>query len=1530
MGNIKTLNFKVILDDAAFNKQIKSDIQAAENLNISLSNYLNLRRRAQSGRYISKAEEQTAIRLSNIKRAQAVNEERIRRAKTQTLEAQIRLNSAVAQQNRHYTTQKELLSKIQGLVYGSATVMMAQRFVRELANISGEFEKQKVALEAITQDTAAADKLYSQIKALAVESPFTFKELISYTKQLSAFSIPTDELYETTKMLADVSAGLGVGLDRIILAYGQIRSASFLRGQEVRQLTEAGIPILNMLAEKFSKIEGSAISAAQVFNKISAREVPFEMVEEVFKEMTSEGGKFYKMQETLAETLSGKISNLTDAYENMLSEIGEQKDGVLKGTVDWLRKLIDNYEETGKTIIWLTSIYGAFKATSIATEAIAKIKSIYKYTSAVAGKLDKDVFSVLIARGLKSVNVYALIAAAVAALGVGIWKLVTAKTAEKKVNDAIADNAEENVKRTAEEVAQLDNLYAKLRMAKEGTEEYDAAKQKIASTYAAQINQLKQESEGVLDVANSYDRLKESIISANNELAYNNTVITVQKVYDNERNEILKAAQKYYDNIVGKYKTGGDPVEYNKRVAKGLGAIQLILGTITEEEYLREYPEAIQDIEGWNNYGSINGGHTEGYLGLLVRRMRENDKANEAAKKRIADFYGISEEEAEKAAEIIKEKYIEVAQGVLAKHNITSTKGSYGLWIDYDSAHRKEYSDYVKTLRDNWEDVKQQIADAGNEMIDTAPLKKQKKIIEDIAAAYGISLEKSSDGTSSRTRRNPYTEAIEGLKELIDLIKQYNDLVEVGMSPDTAKTLVFGLDYEGPTDTETAINDFYSKALGKPVTLDFSFGSKLPEEQLKEFGATEQQLQDLEKGTDEALDYRKEQIEKTVDLMKEAKDLAEQQKTTEEEIAEIEKKRVNIEALDMDESTKKKAIDELNEQLSELKGNVNNINFTEFWQTLNDLDESGNFKIARDYIAEAQTLYDKIKGGDIGVTEKKKDGTPKGVKITKTEAEQLGLSELVIEQMFGSNEYLVLTAKQVETLGEKTKELLESWRQSNVPISTFFKSLKNGAKENETEIEYLKRLREEGTAASNAISDLGSTLSEIANTAGLENIGSILSSTGSAAGSILENYASIKAIIKGKKEGEKFSQQDNASIAKSSLSIFSSAFSWISSIYRIVSNIIEEQRQLNEELARANQEAQKAIEIARDARAVDMYEGIFGTNELGQYQEYVKIAKKYRDSVLNAQSTLNSKYTTLEGEGLGGMWRQTMNTKGVYADTRNWWQKLWGSTNGLTSLNDFLESNGGLNYDNLKAYYDAYSSYLSEENKLLVEGLLSDWEQYEEAIEQIDSYAESIFGNTADNIADAWLDAFLETGNAYADLGDLVSDVSEQMAKDVVKAMLLDNIFTDDAKQQIVEYLANGDVDKAAEYFDNLVSASEGLLPSVQAFLEKMEPYMEEGKEGTSDLEDSIEGVTEDTAELIASYINGIRADVSIAKLQRATIIEQIKALTASQIPSLTEYLNTISAHTFDIAKSTQDILSTLESAITTEAGFPSFRVLEE
>jgi hypothetical protein len=320
----------------------------------------------------------------------ALAEQRLTNARMQAARASGTHNAAMTKENTALSSQSRIARELKNQIANVYSIYTLERFVRGLYTIGGEFQKQHIALTSILGDGMKAETIFNRIKDLAVVSPFQFKELASYTKQLSAYSIPYEELYDTTKRLADISAGVGVDMGRIILAYGQVRSAAFLRGQELRQFTEAGIPLVDELAKRFTILENKVVSAGDVFDKISRKEVSFGMVKDVLWELTDEGGKFYNMQEALAESLAGKWSNLQDAWDVMMADIAESNSGVLSDSLDLLTKLMNHWEDFAKVFIPIITSYGTYKTVALLASSVnlKLIKTFISLTASVRSLKD--------------------------------------------------------------------------------------------------------------------------------------------------------------------------------------------------------------------------------------------------------------------------------------------------------------------------------------------------------------------------------------------------------------------------------------------------------------------------------------------------------------------------------------------------------------------------------------------------------------------------------------------------------------------------------------------------------------------------------------------------------------------------------------------------------------------------------------------------------------------------------------------------------------------------------------------------------------------------------------------------------------------------------------------------------------------------------------------------------------------------------------------------------------------------------------
>ena len=292
-------------------------------------------------------------------------------------------------------------------------------YINKMIEVRAQFELQQVALRAILQDKQKADQVFQQVQQMALQSPFSIMQMTTFTKQLAAYRIEADKLVGTTKMLADVSAGLGVDMQRLILAYGQVKAANYLRATEVRQFTEAGLNIAGELAKYFSELQGKMISVGDVMEMITKRMVRFEDVEEVFKRVTSAGGIFYDMQRKQSETLWGQLQRIKDAISIMFNEIGKSNQSTISTILNLVRSLINHWRMLAPII----STVGAAMATVLAVKGIqAFITSLRTMGAAVATLALKW-------RGVAAAAEAAAVAERGATMATGIGVAVTVVTA---------------------------------------------------------------------------------------------------------------------------------------------------------------------------------------------------------------------------------------------------------------------------------------------------------------------------------------------------------------------------------------------------------------------------------------------------------------------------------------------------------------------------------------------------------------------------------------------------------------------------------------------------------------------------------------------------------------------------------------------------------------------------------------------------------------------------------------------------------------------------------------------------------------------------------------------------------------------------------------------------------------------------------------------------------------------------------------------------------------------------------------------
>ena len=428
--------------------------------------------------------------------------------------------------------------KLSGVITAAFAINTLKRFVNQMITVRGEFELQHKSLQVLIGDVDKANALWDKTVALAVKSPFRVKDLVTYTKNLAAYRVEADKLYETNKMLADISSGLGVDMNRLILAFGQVKAANFLRGTELRQFSEAGVNMLEELAKRFTMLEGRAVSVGEVFERVSKRMVSFRDVEAVLKNLTSEGGTFYQMQEKQSETLKGMIMNLKDSIDLAFNEMGESTESVTKKAVNAVRNLVDNWEKfkpviSGITVALVSTLVGV---------GVAKVVKGFQ----LAGQAIKEVFT-LIKTGTMAASAGAGPWVALFAVVTGVVVAITqalgsVNRLQKELNKIYA----EDTGNLDKSIARYQDLVNRLREANKGSQERRDIVEKLNNEYGQYLDFIVTEQTKIEQLVNSYDllvkRMKEKAAAATYEKAF-------AEISDQYAKKIL-SAQKDFEKVL--------------------------------------------------------------------------------------------------------------------------------------------------------------------------------------------------------------------------------------------------------------------------------------------------------------------------------------------------------------------------------------------------------------------------------------------------------------------------------------------------------------------------------------------------------------------------------------------------------------------------------------------------------------------------------------------------------------------------------------------------------------------------------------------------------------------------------------------------------------------------------------------------------------------------------------------------------------------------------------------------------------------
>ena len=1489
MANLENLNFAVILDDKQFNQQMAKVQAAADAFNTTMSNALAISGVKGGTENIRELVKE----LKNAEKAQRDLNAAVKAAPSEKIV--IRHKDALTATNAKLFDTAKMLRTIGTLTGGAFSVYGLRRFLSTLIEVTGQFEVQKMALRTMLQDIDAADKIFQDLYRFSSNSTYRFSELAKYSKQLAAFNIGKDSLLETTKMLGDVASGVGVSMDRIILAYGHVKSSGFLRGIQLRSFAQNGVPVLDELAKMFSELEDRAVSLGEVFDKMTKREIPFEMVEEAFKRMTSEGGKFYQMQEVLAKTLAGQINILKGRWENLMYAIGEANDGILKKLVSSVSNLISSSEEFGKFLVQLISTFGAYK--------------VAQYV--IIGLTDKMAFAnlrlVKTFHALHLSNPYVAIAAAVAALTFVIIRHNKELSASEKITKALEDTTKKYDQALASEIRELDLLYGALKSAKEGTDEYNEAKLAIEKRFDPYIQQLKNEGIEVNNLANIYDHLAERVKNAskerfladaqsgisaaygeaeqNAEDAFVRLLPRIKEVLGREASPDEEGALRHY------IRTGGKNDLYKALASELSGAVKDVVMDIndptgqTQRQTVRLTGQGIiDDLTGIkNNLDIASIAYTDA--------MRDAAKRFDAASRETSGVRpGDPRDWAKQVNSVLNTLDPEIIKkaGLGLKEN----EGYYEYLERVGKEYKQINEEKDKALSTD-KASKELLLDAIRQ-VDAAL---EGNILSDVR--YNKTPWKGSDKTEKENR-----DKIRDLNKEASVIQKYKDVYD-SLRPylsesQTASALesLFGIKFSS-TDFDTQLDRIIVKLaeLGEEgqqaaeslrATLGKDTAQDLKKSLAAQDKATEMLADYLAKdfgieGEGVAAQISKILVDLTNKNLKADKEL-------EKFIEELDKgevgRKLEIAAQHAGEFSALKGLGLLDEkgqdELVDSYWKKWREEQIKAWKEKMKLEKQANQKMSNEQIVGKADEIFKIQTGGLDLTNFN-DKTISQLRAIRHELLQMTFPAAIAEAIDDPETLERLANALAKLQGDALKKV-------DLVIS-------------DKNVQAAKRLASAFFGIGDALSNAGETLDNDV----LVGMGKMVSVAEEVVGVIAENETLMKSI-----SGEA------SELAEEGSNLAESA-DWITMIVKLVliaiKQIVEVAGQAKEETLALKQAAVEAREALFNQNMADGVESVFGSNLTRQIRNANVELEKLRANMrmMSSGATLSkmaSQHALFKKSGLFNMGHTpfTLNDA-AYA----------------TGLSVIDERYGILNKDLLEIILNTYN--LEEESRIWLESALTDVENYIEAMDTLKDVMGDVFGNIAQSAAETIVDSWVEAGDAALNYADILDDVAKSYAKMLIQSAILDDVLNEDEVNRVLALFARGDRKEAMAAIAGDMEKIADMEPIFANILEAFDPYFNRDDSGSS-LANGIKGITEDTANLLASYLNAIRADVAMMRLlaqQGWGSVSNI-ADAIGVLPTLNDYIVKIEAHNANIEANTQQILIELRGVIVNEGSGRGFR----
>lgn len=1283
----------------------------------------------------------------------------------------------------------------------------ARELVSNIVRTRGEMQQLEVAFTTMLQSGEKAASLLADAVEFAAKTPFDLKGVAGGIRQSLAYGAEAEDVIEEVEMLGNVAAGLSVPLNDMIYLFGTLRAQGRAMTVDIRQFAGRGVPIY----EELAKVLG--VTRQEVSALITEGKVGFPEVEQAFKNMTSEGGMFYNLMREQSKTITGQISNLQDGISQMFNSIGEQSEGVITSAISGLSWMVEHYRELARVLGVVVAAYGSYRAALIAVNAVQAITVSAKNISAF----------ISLARGITTAkDAMALLnltfrANPIGLVVSGITTLVTVLlTLRKRSNDA-ARAADEARQAIADETAEVNRLAKSLTDTNTGEDERREIMERLRELAPQVVSGIDEENVSLQELNTSLEQY--------NELRR------------------AEASVQGFASEIGLDKAVDSLTEARERMESERTDIVSIWTDISEN----------------------------------ISRMRfENDdlpaSLNEFFDRLYDDSLGIEER-----VSMIRRYYNTLSTSFKVSHVADEnlpflTEALDGVsFRDYDKALNNLSSAEMRYASDK-EQVQRRIRSTAEAMSDD--LRKQQEIIESLNRTFfPDDLKTSGTGAGSGEDQGilavDFATQVREAKARIEEARKALEDLKAGIIP-------------AASEGDAA----------------FSFAAAIREQE-KAIKAAQDEYNTLigydpkqaQKDADEVLAVREEAERAEYELAKKGvqdrTDLLEMEKKRELEViqaridaARSDDERGSLQRLysatagiyDADiRAERDKALKEETEYLNDLLRET-----ATYQQARLDMEE--------EFASKRRAMY-----ADGSMTEFR-EGFGQGNRDSLDRQEREALDELDMTYAMKSERFREWTEivadmgiVELRAMLDRAKAALSEY------TSTEGGEYSQEAAEAAAQIQVLtdaiddfNRKQEESdgdteksaanwTELLGVLKDASSTFTELGSAIG-GTAGELISSIGKLSSAAISMATGIQA----------------AAAAVTALEKASAILAIVSAAIQVVSfftNAAKDAEEANLAAARATMEYTAALNDLADAKRLAASETIFGTDELGQVYTYNEILRERTENIKKAlddyiaglkeiqeaqmieNSVLGGVAVAPNPDVLGGL--QSVEGLKPYfpaeitADLRTGWQKFWGSDKNVFTfdLAGIIDASGEIDEDRMKdlvSWYEQYGEGLDEEHRIMVDKMISDWDAYQEALEGVREFANSLFGNVASDVADAILSG---TGNLEAEMDEILADINRKVVKAMIENRVIADVFNDDLQEDIIEALKNGDVALANQLFQGGMDRIEGILPDLRELAESV-GAIDASSQSSSDRNTVMSGVTQESFDMYSGRVANIQTHV--------------------------------------------------------------------